>query len=589
MASVWGELKRRNVVRVAIAYAIVSWLILQLTDVLMPLLSLPEWVGGLVFLLLVVGFLLALILSWAYELTPEGVKKEKEVDRSESITPVTGRKLDFFIIAALTIALAFVVVDQYVLEESPPPAPVEVSESLRYIAVLPFTNRSAEEENAAFLADGIHDDLLTRLSKIGDLKVISRTSVMEYRDTTKNMRQIGEELGVGSILEGGVQRIGDAVRINVQLINAQTDEHLWAETYDKELTATNLFAIQSEISTAIANALHATLSPDEQQRVAAVLTENLEALEAYFTGIHTSRGNLDSPRNAIESFERAVALDPEFARAYAELARAWMILPFDSLVANPTRVRAEAAAAAQKAIDLEPDSPDALAMLATLKLRHSYDWQGAERLFRHALDIESTNATALHWYSHLLSWQGKHAEAIEMSKQAIGGNPLSSQYKGHRIYVYGEARRWDEAFSLGEKMLRQHRGPTIMRIMWRVQLWARRADDAAVMFKDWAVSTGRSADAADELGAAFIQFQQTDTPVEVSDALIERLRIGDVDLPQVYASVGDKEKTIAALQQSHLRRTGSANLLNMKTNPSYDFIRDDPRFIELLKQIGLAD
>lgn len=159
MTSIWGELKQRNVVRVAVAYAIVSWLILQLTDVLVPLLSLPEWVGGFVFLLLVIGFLLALLLSWAYELTPEGIKLEGAVDRSESSTPVAGRKLDFFIIAALSLALVFVVIDQYVLEESPPTA--EVFENLRSIAVLPFDNRSAEQENAAFFADGIHDELLT--------------------------------------------------------------------------------------------------------------------------------------------------------------------------------------------------------------------------------------------------------------------------------------------------------------------------------------------------------------------------------------------------------------------------------------------
>ena len=282
MASVWGELKRRNVVRVTVAYSIVSWLILQITDVLMPLLGLPEWVGRLVFLLLVIGFPLALIFAWAFELTPEGIKLDKDIVRSESPKRLPSRKLDFFIIGALRLALAFVIIDQYVLDKSQPSA--ETTENRRSIAVLPFANRSAAEENAAFFADGIHDELLTRLAKIGDLKVISRTSVMEYRDTTKKMRQIGEELGVGSILEGGVQRAGNTVRINVQLIDAQTDEHLWAHSYDRELNAANIFAIQSEISTSIAKALWVTLSPDEQQRIAAVPTENIEVLEAYFIG-----------------------------------------------------------------------------------------------------------------------------------------------------------------------------------------------------------------------------------------------------------------------------------------------------------------
>jgi len=266
-----------------------------------------------------------------------------------------------------------------------------------------------------------------------------------------------------------------------------------------------------------------------------------------------------------------------------------MLVPWVYSAADPARVRAEGGAAAQKAIDLDSDSPDALAVLGWHQLRHEYNWQGAEQFYRRALQIEPSNRNALHWYSHLLSWQGKHAEAIEFSEQALAGNPLSPQFQGHRPYVYGEARRWDEAFSLGEKILKQRRGPNIMRIMWRTQLQARRTEDSAAMLKPWALATDRSIEAAQELGAKFIQFQQTDTPVEVSDELIERLQIVGADLPQGYASVGDKEKTITALQESHARLTGSPNLLNMKINPSYDFIRDDPRFIELLAQIGLAD
>jgi len=589
MASVWGELKRRNVVKVAVAYAIVSWLILQLTDVLKSLLDLPEWVGKFVFLLLVIGFLLALVLSWAYELTPEGVQKERDVDRSDSVTRVTGRKLDFFIIAALTFALVFVVIDKYVMEE--PATTTQVSENLRTIAVLPFDNRSAEEEDAAFLADGVHDELLTRLSKIHDLRVISRTSVMQYRDdTTRNMRQIGAELGVGSILEGGVQRAGNTVRINVQLIDTQTDEHLWAETYDKELTATNLFAIQTEISTEIANALRATLSPDEQQRIAAVPTENTEALEAYFIGryqyLHLNR-SAESLAKSIEQFEHAIALDPGFALAYSGLAEASMQLPFFSGTADPILVRMEVADAAQKAIDLEPDSPDALAILALRNLRYDYDWEGAEQLFQDALRIEQTNITALHWYSHLLSWQGRHPEALEMARRGIAADPL--WMRTHLVLTLAQAGQWDEAFALGEETLRQDGNHSLMQMMWRYHLWAGRAVGAAATLKDWAVATGRSANAAAELGAAFIQFQQTGVPVPLADDLIEQLQLGDVSLPLVYASVGDKEKTISALQESHRRRTVSGTLLSLSINPAFDLVRDDPRFVELLEQIGLAD
>ena len=262
MASVWGELKRRNVVRVAVAYAIVSWLILQLTDVLVPMLNLPESVGRLVFLLLLVGFPLAMFFAWAYELTPEGLKKEKDVDRSESVTHLTGREFDFAIIGLMAAAILYLVLDNYVLIKAPSEIADEVaqksiaapSESDKSIAVLPFRNRSAVAEDAYFV-DGIHDDILTRLAKLSSLdKVISRTSMEQYRETTKPMPQIGQELGVATILEGGVQRAGDRVRIIVQLIDADRDEHLWAESYDRELTVENIFAIQSEIATAIVEA-----------------------------------------------------------------------------------------------------------------------------------------------------------------------------------------------------------------------------------------------------------------------------------------------------------------------------------------------
>ena len=588
MTSIWGELKQRNVVRVAVAYAIVSWLILQLTDVLVPLLRLPEWVGGFVFLLLVIGFLLALLLSWAYELTPEGIKREGAVDRSESSTPVAGRKLDFFIIAALSLALVFVVIDQYVLEELPPTA--EVFENLRSIAVLPFDNRSAEQENAAFFADGIHDELLTRLAKIADLKVISRTSVMEYRDTTKNIRQIGAELGVGSIMEGGVQRAGDRVRINVQLIDAQTDKHLWADTYERELNTTNIFSIQSEISIAIAKALRATLTPDEQERLAAVPTESMQALEAYFLGKQlVRRRGTESLLASMDDFQTAIDLDPDFALAYSGLAEAWLELPNYQPGTDSALVRSESEAATHKAVSLDPDSPAALATLGWHRLLHNFDWVGAEEAFRHALDVAPTNVNALHWLSHLLSWQGKHEEAIEFAERAVEVDPLSSLIRANLSYIQADARNWETAFRLRDEILSRDASAPPGADSWVAKLRAERAEDAAAALRVWATATGRSVQAAQEMGAEFIRFQQTGEPVRLSDDLIARLEIGLSDLPQIYASVGDTESTVAALQHAYLSRTGARSLLAMKINPSYDFIRDDSRFVELLEQIGLAD
>ncbi|MBW2693899.1 MAG: hypothetical protein JRE57_14900, partial [Deltaproteobacteria bacterium] len=236
--SLMTELRRRNVFRVGVAYAIVGWLLIEVASVLLPTFDAPAWVMKAFSSLVILGFPLTLIIAWAFELTPEGLKREAEVDRTDSTTHVTGRKLDFAIIGLLVVAVVYFAVDKFVLEQ-----PEFTSESVareKSIAVLPFANRSANEADA-FFVDGMHDDILTHVSKIRSLKVISRTSVMDYRGTTKNMKTIGRELDVATILEGGVQRSGSQVRINVQLINAETDEHLWAEIYDRKLTAENLF------------------------------------------------------------------------------------------------------------------------------------------------------------------------------------------------------------------------------------------------------------------------------------------------------------------------------------------------------------
>jgi TolB-like protein len=340
--SFYQELKRRNVVKVAVLYVIASWLLLQVTDVLSSLLTVPDWTGSLVVLMLLLGFFPVLIFSWVYEMTPEGLKKEKDVDRSQSITPETGRKINILIIVMLAMAIGAVALDRLIPEteesaekESPKdPDRVAAMESSNLaarkfagppvIAVLPF--QAAGSDDGGFLAGGLHDDLLTRLAKLNAFKVISRTSMMEYADTTKNMRQIGDELGAGYILEGGVQARGTRVRINAQLIDADADDHLWAETYDKELTPNNLFDVQAELAAAIANALQTELSSEELALVSDMPTENMAAYNAYLRGLHTYEAGgyvgTASDREAVAAFEEAVRLDPEFAVAWAGLATA---------------------------------------------------------------------------------------------------------------------------------------------------------------------------------------------------------------------------------------------------------------------------
>jgi len=338
-----NELKRRNVFKVGIAYAVTTWVLLQLTDVVSNIMMLPEWAPKLILLMLVIGFVPALILAWAFELTPEGIKLERDVVRKESITPRTGRKLDYVIIVSLGLSLGYFIWEsrfeqrtaEYesavtAAENAEPvtevilPSEIKLDENIdkNSIAVLPFANRSSDAEDIYF-TDGIHDDLLTQLSKIDAFSVISRTSVMEYRDTTKNLRQIARELSVANVMEGSVQRAGDRIRINVQLIDASTDEHLWADIYDRELTTGNLFDIQSEIAQAIAQALKATLTDSELASVADVPTENVEAYDLYLQARRFSQNEtMHGKQTAIELLKKSLELDADFKFARISLARA---------------------------------------------------------------------------------------------------------------------------------------------------------------------------------------------------------------------------------------------------------------------------
>ena len=294
------ELKRRNVIRVGIAYIVGSWLLAQAADLALDVIGAPDIVLRSLVVVLALGFFPAVIFAWAFEMTPEGLKRESEIDPSQSITGHTGKKLNLVTIAMLVAAVGFVAVERY-LPGRPAAAPEAVPQQAQLapagekqvviaaepaaadkksIAVLPFANRSNQQDDL-FFTDGIHDDLLTQLAKIHDLNVISRTSVMEYRDTKKNLREIGAELNVGTILEGGIQKVGNRVRINAQLIEASTDKHLWAETFDRELTAENIFDIQSEIARKIVLAVAGELTPEEEQLLSEIPTKNLAAYEAY--------------------------------------------------------------------------------------------------------------------------------------------------------------------------------------------------------------------------------------------------------------------------------------------------------------------
>jgi TolB-like protein/Tfp pilus assembly protein PilF len=442
MAGLIAELKRRNVFKVGIAYLVAAWLLMQITDVVAPLLSLPGWVPRFIFLLLVIGFVPALIFAWAFELTPEGIQRERDVQREESIRHVTGRKLHRAIIAMMALAIVYLVIDNYVLEDEAEPAASAAIE--KSIAVLPFRNRSDNAADAHFV-DGVHDDILTQLTKLSALdKVISRTSTERYRETELPIPTIGAELGVATILEGGVQRAGDRVRINVQLIGADADEHLWAETYDRELTVENLFSIQSEIAREVVTALHGVLSDEESRQIEQLPTTSLEAHEEYAFGRRElAKRTGEAVLRAEEHFEKAVQLDPGYAMAWVGLAES-RALEVEYLGKPVESTVAERQTAIDRALAIDPLLGEPYASQALL--RHQLgDIEEAETLYKRAIELNPNYATARQWYAGLLSGKGQYDLAEAQIRRAIELDPAAPVLRAVLTQILMYSGRTDEA------------------------------------------------------------------------------------------------------------------------------------------------
>ena len=415
------ELKRRNVFRVVMIYLIVSWLLMQIGDVMFPALRLPEWTTTMLVAFLILGFPIAVILSWAYEATPEGIKRTSDVAPNESITALTGRKINYSIIGVLAVAVVFLLAKDLLRDDSVPSSIATGSD--KSIAVLPFANRSAAEENAEFFAAGVHDELLTLLSKLGGLKVISRTSV-ENLDEGLSIPEIGALFGVATVLEGQVQRAGDTLRINVQLINAAEEDHLWATTYDRQLTAGNVFQVQSEIARTIADSLHAELSDTDEALLNNIPTENTEALGLYMLGRQLmGRSSFESIRQAAAYFEEAVALDPDYAEAWASLASVHSTMLQTGLIETRDYIEV-AKPAVERALQLDENFAEAHAQQGTLHWR-SGDFEAAEASFEKALELNPHDSKSLRLFGNYLRFTGRPRQAIPLLERALEGDPLS--------------------------------------------------------------------------------------------------------------------------------------------------------------------
>jgi TolB-like protein/Tfp pilus assembly protein PilF len=409
MSGFFEEVKRRKVYRVAVAYVIAAGGIIQLGSAAFPAWELPNWALRLVIVLLLVGFPIALILAWAFDVTPQGIRATPDV-----AVPRTHRRRNVIMLVATGVIVS-AIAGFFLLPRISSAHKIDKS-----IAVLPFENLSDDKENAYF-ADGVQDDVLTNLSKIGDLRVISRTSVMPYRGKTSNVREIGKALGVGAILEGSVRRVGNRVRVNVQLICADTDEHLWAEDYDRELT--DVFAIQTDLAQKIAEALQAKLSPGEKSRMERKPTENGEAYLAFVQAHNLSCAfeDFDKLKQSEQLFERAIDLDPNFALAiarYSEL-ESWIVHTFD-----PTPARREKARAlAERALQLQPDLPEAHLARGCSYYYGDNNYDAALKEFEIAQRGLPNESEIYLYIGAIQRRQGKWAESTANLEKAVSLNP----------------------------------------------------------------------------------------------------------------------------------------------------------------------
>jgi TolB-like protein len=427
MSGLFEELKRRNVFKVGTAYVVLAWLLAQVTDVFLEPFGAPDWVIKTILLVLLAGFPLALLFAWAFEMTPEGIKKEKDVDRSQSITHETGQKLNLTIILILVLALGYFAVDKFYLEPARDTEQAvtaeqgaetdQLTESEKSIAVLPFVNMSEDSSNEYF-SDGISEEILNSLARVKELKVAGRTSSFAFKGQNQDLRQIGNALGVEHILEGSVRKAGTKVRITAQLIQVDDGFHLWSDTYDRELD--DVFAIQDEIATAILEQLKAHLLDGQAVVVSSTRTVS-EAYDLYLQGkqriFERNQATLES---AAEVLDRAIAIDPDYAPAYAQRGIATLLLAEDSYGTIPMeQSQSEAKLYLDQALRLDPEQPEALAGMGLYFSNIPGESDQNIDYLERAIAINPNLVNAMNWLQIAYGNAGRQKEAIAIAEKIV--------------------------------------------------------------------------------------------------------------------------------------------------------------------------
>src|SRR5213080_1996165 len=579
-----SELKRRNVYKVAVAYIFAGWALSQGIAQVFPVFDVPNWVIRLIVLLIIIGLPIALVLAWMFELTPEGIKRTATADAMPDVTRKKKYVWIYVVVIGAVISIGLFFLRRYTATNTASAARTEAATApSKSIAVLPFDNLSRDPDNA-FFAEGVQDEILTRLAKVADLKVISRTSTQHFKSTPENLPQIAKQLGVAHILEGSVQKANDQVRVNVQLINALTDAHLWADTYDRKLT--DIFAVESEIAKTIAETLQARLSGSEKSSIAKAPTANPEAYELYLKGrfFWNKRTGADL-RKAIEYFNQAVTKDPNYALAYVGLSDSYLLLPnYGSTSSQEALLPARTAA--KKALALDDSLAEAhasLGLLATIEL----DLERALSELERAVQLKPNYATAHHWLALADMTLARFDPAIGEGKRAIELDPLSLIINADFSWLYLYARRYDEGEAQARKTLEIDSHFFLAHYYLGIALQLKgRLSEAIPEFQ-------KSLDLNDDpyslgiLGQAYARNGQNEEARKILARLNEQgnaRHVAPYAMALVYLGLGDKERAIDELDRGY--RDGETNyLFVIKVDPLLDNLRGDPRFEALVQKI----